>query len=532
MIWDRTNLRGIPRRGWVRGATPIHVLDDLARGLGFGWFGVKRDDRIDELYGGTKVRKLDYLLAAEPWRDAKAWASLGAIGSGQLVASTAAALCLDRELHAHLFWEPASEYVRNNLAYTASHAERLEFSADRIRAALWCPTLVRGGVVEGAVVIPPGATHRVALLGIVRAGLELAEQVRAGELPEPDAVYLPLGSCGTAAGLAVGLALGGLDTTVCAIAVERPFATKKRTERLVGEVVSELSRTHRIPHGFRPVPIEVDTGFIGAGYGHPTLAGLAAIELMKSRGVALEAVYSAKAMAALVERAPRFRGRDVLFWLTPRGSTPPSRANWMSRLPNDLRRRLNPQQHLLTRRHLLAGAAAAAVVFAGIRTTGYAPHQAGEVLGVRELHVVAAAARALLPLGPGPSPLEVARNVDRYLVGMPAPIVRDIHLLLALVEQGTGLGCTPVRFTRLDIEARLAFLDRIRKLPEPIGSAYRGLRDLVLLGHYQDPATWPALGYEGPTTRTRGLHGRPAPTPSRYDDLIAQAGWLPTGVVS
>ncbi|MEJ2433914.1 MAG: hypothetical protein P8Y53_12425, partial [Pseudolabrys sp.] len=50
-------------------------------------------------------------------------------------------------------------------------------------------------------------------------GLELADQVGRGELPEPRAVFLPYGTGGTAVGLALGLQLGGLASRVVAVRV-------------------------------------------------------------------------------------------------------------------------------------------------------------------------------------------------------------------------------------------------------------------------------------------------------------------------
>lgn len=80
--------------------TPLPLL---AAELGLAWLGVKRDDQLDALSGGSKPRKLDYLLAAPPFADAPSWAAVGAIGSGNLVALTGAAAVLGRRLDAHVF---------------------------------------------------------------------------------------------------------------------------------------------------------------------------------------------------------------------------------------------------------------------------------------------------------------------------------------------------------------------------------------------------------------------------------------------
>ena len=67
--------------------------------------------------------------------------------------------------------------------------------------------------------MPPGGSSARGQLGFVSAGLELAEQVRAGELPEPAELYVAVGTGGTLAGLVAGLALAGLRTRVVGVLV-------------------------------------------------------------------------------------------------------------------------------------------------------------------------------------------------------------------------------------------------------------------------------------------------------------------------
>lgn len=58
----------------MEGASPVAEAPELAARLGLGWLGVKRDDLLSAQHGGTKVRKLDYLLASEPFASAPRWA--------------------------------------------------------------------------------------------------------------------------------------------------------------------------------------------------------------------------------------------------------------------------------------------------------------------------------------------------------------------------------------------------------------------------------------------------------------------------
>jgi D-cysteine desulfhydrase len=537
-ILSPADLDAIPRLGWVAEATPVTPLPALATGLGLEFFGVKRDDLCEPLHGGSKPRKLDYVLAAQPFVDAPVWAGVGGIGSGALVALTAAAAKLGRRLEANVFWTTVSAGVVDNLAFTASGPTEVRFYPSRVAIALRRPSLFGVGKGSGLALVAPGATSALGMVGSVRAGLELAAQIRAGELPEPERLYVAFGSGGMAAGLSVGLALGGVRTTVAAIAVvERLISTRARLRGLQREVIAVLERAGIATPTALP-EIAVDRAHLGRGYAEPTAESLAACEALAAEGIELEPVYTGKAMAALRDDARRLGLRRVLLWQTARRSPLPHAADWRARLPPALARALvDPAAfgRRIGRRRVLRTFGAVAAVGLAARVTGYPalPGWHGEVLSTWEALVVAAAAEALLP--PAATAAELASipaRVDRYLVGMPPPVRREVHALLAFVEHGTALARHVSRFTRLPVAAREAFLADLEARGGVTSQAYRGLRDLCMLALYQQPSSWAALGYDGPRQPLdydpRGPDRWPWPA---YDAMVAPAGALPRGVV-
>lgn len=530
------DLDSIPRLGWIREASPVTPLPDLAKALGLEYFGVKRDDCLDALHGGAKRRKLDYLLATPPFSEAKSWISVGGIGSGALVALSLAAKELGRRLQAHVFWTAITDGILDNLAVTASGPTSLSFHASRLTLALSRPALVLAHAVGGVPIVPPGATSPIGMIGIVRAGLELGVQIRDGVLPAPDRIYVALGSGGTAVGLAMGLALAGVATTVAATTVvERILASNARVHALERTLFDELQRWGIAPPPL-PLRIAIDRTHLGRGYAEPTTEGLDACEELGRLGIGIEPVYTGKAMAALLADARRGGFKRVLFWQTARRHDVTPDPAWRERLPKALRRRIDPGGSTLTRRRFFLVSSTVVAGAVGLRVTGYAtlPGFRGEVLALWEAHVIRAAAEALLTTAATPAQIAaIPTLVDRFLVALPAATRREVHELLALVEHGSApLAGHVSRFTGLSVEARDACLAKLEAHGGLLEQAHRGLRDLCMLGLYQQPSTWAAIGYDGPRqTLDYNPQGPDRWMWASYDALVAPKQALPRGVV-
>lgn len=522
----------LPRLGWVDRESPLTVLPSLGKRLGLESLTVKRDDLLEALLGGTKPRKLEYLLAERPFADSARWASVGAIGSGHLVATTAAATRLGRALDVHCFWEPLTAGVLDNLAFTAVGPTRLCYHSSRVRLALSHPGLFLRSASHEVPVIPPGGSLPAGVAGLVRAGLELGEAVRRHELPEPDRLYVALGTGGTAVGLAIGCGLAGLRTRVHAVAtVERVLSPKRKLGALTRAALRWLEAAGVPGAGSaRAAEIVIDRSELGGGYGEATAQSLAACELFAGEGVDLEPIYTGKAAAALLADANSHRGiGHVLFWHTARRRLARPEG-WVEKLPPMLARRLEQigrGDRFGRRKLVVGGAALAGAAAVAVRLSGYPdiPGWNGRVLSEMEAAILAAAAEAVLPAAAkGPRPMTVAANVDRFLLSFGPKARAEVHGLLGLVEHGPlPLGARLPRFTRLPVEGRAAFLDGLAARGGLLAQVYRGVRDLCFLGYYQDPESWKALGYPGPWG--------PAAVPFEvdYDGLRARPGQRPTG---
>jgi D-cysteine desulfhydrase len=326
--------------------------DALAGAAGAGGLWVKRDDLSGERYGGNKVRKLEYLLGEALATGATDVITFGAVGSNHALATAIYGAELGLKVHSMLIPQHKAPYVGRNLRASAAVGADLHLLADReaaLRAAVALRERLRSESGREPLVIPFGGTTPASTLGFVNAALELAEQIEAGELPEPDLLYVTLGSMGTAAGLVLGLRVAGLSTRVIAVQVIADDAGD--AQRLLDLVTETESVLHGTDGSF-PVSewsvndFDVAKGFVGEGYAVPTPEAAEAIALAAdAAGLALEATYTAKTLAALLAhgRAGVLAGRNVVFWNTynSRDITPLAQRGDPEHLPVGLREYLD-----------------------------------------------------------------------------------------------------------------------------------------------------------------------------------------------
>lgn len=286
---------------------------------------VKRDDLTSDLYGGNKVRKLERLLGHARARHAHRIVTVGAAGSHHVLATAIWAREQGMELEAVLVPQVKTAHVLENLRADLGAGVRLLPASTYARAAL----RIFGRICAGSFYIPIGGSNLLGTLAYVDAARELAAQVRAGDLPEPDVVVVALGSGGTAAGLAAGCALEAMRTRVVAVTVSDPaWWIAHRVRSLAESAVSYEARRLR-----RRVPelrLVVDSGYLGSGYGHETEAGARALSNGAELGLRLDGTYTAKAFAAFLDRADKGDGPNLLYWHTL-SSAPMDR--WLAEAP-------------------------------------------------------------------------------------------------------------------------------------------------------------------------------------------------------
>jgi D-cysteine desulfhydrase len=302
---------------------------------------VKRDDLSSGRYGGNKVRKLEHFLADAELSSSRTLVTLGGLGSNHALATAVHGAALGFSVELALYDQPVSPWVRVNLQGVLTAGARLHDSGSIPMAFLDSARLFRHLARTGGspYFIMVGGTSRLGCIGHVTAALELADQVARGALPTPDLIFVPLGTCGTAAGLVAGLKIAGLRSRVAAVRVADPISANRAVVRYLAQDVADF-----LNHVDPAVPrvriayddFDVITHHFGEGYGIPTAAGEQAIGWASQR-LALDVTYSAKALAASLEHCRRLRGGEtVLFWNTFNSAPVERAASWRD-LPPRLR---------------------------------------------------------------------------------------------------------------------------------------------------------------------------------------------------
>lgn len=269
---------------------------------------VKRDDSIPFGFGGNKVRKLEFVLAEAVERGADTLVTVGGVQSNHARATAAAAASLGLRCVLIVNGLPPAHASANALLDRLLGAE-IEYIASREARTGASERVMRRLRDEGRrpFFVPLGASTVVGALGYVAAIEEMLEQ---GILPD---VIIHAGSSGgTQAGLVAGVTRYRLHTRVIAVSADDPAESVEATVRGIVRGIGGLESFEG--------EIEVDDGWVGAGYGVPTNASREA-QSMAARTEALfvDHTYTAKALGALIAyvREERFTpDQTVLFWHT------------------------------------------------------------------------------------------------------------------------------------------------------------------------------------------------------------------------
>ncbi len=279
---------------------------------------IKYDNLTGSLYGGNKLRKLEYLLAIAKKKRRERVATFGAVGSNHALATALHARTCGLECTCFLSHQAKTGDVAATLNKHIECGTELVRYGGSYRTRI--DTLRRHLHGRNAWVIPMGGSSWLGNIGFVAAGLELADQLRRESLQTPDRLYVGSGTMGTAVGLAVGLAAADLGTEVHAVRVsDVSIMNRDQLDRLLNKTVYMMRRLDDAVPGdlASRTRIRVRDAFFGPGYAKGTEQTYAAIDFARdSLGLTLEPTYTGKALSALLHDWRNDGEFSALYWHT------------------------------------------------------------------------------------------------------------------------------------------------------------------------------------------------------------------------
>lgn len=276
--------------------TPLEYHAGLSKHFGVEIF-VKREDLIDNLANGNKLRKLSYVVAEALNKKATVLVTAGSLASNQCKAVAYAAAC--QQLRAHLI-------------YTGDHQRRPSIaSGNYLITSLFEPTIswfeetswaqvdtaiesifeVEKSKNEIPFSIPPGAPTYPGILGSIELGFEIANQLKdfTGRRCH---VIAPAGSGGTCRGVKIAADQSDVTWNVYGICIgENSSRLREKQEQLTEQFLRHLN--------FRENPenrLFFEDSAISGGYDNPSVEELETIQFVAGKfGILLDPNYMVKA---------------------------------------------------------------------------------------------------------------------------------------------------------------------------------------------------------------------------------------------
>lgn len=319
-------LKKIPRLSLGFYPTHLQKLETLSNETGINIFLKREDLSGSNLFGGNKMRKLEYLMADAQNKGCKYVFTFGATQSNHAMQTAAACrkcglipvlflvnlvdtdegapkanLLLDKIFDAEIHIvsvqpnENVMEAMQRTTAIAASYQKQLEDAGHK------------------CYIIPGGGASPLGSVGFYSGYIELCEQLNSLGCTA-DYLFHATGSSGTLAGLAAARAMIAPQMQLVSVAVDNPgddYAEKAAA--LANETLALLGADKTVSAG----SLCISADYYAPGYEQPNELSSAAIRrLARTEGILLDPVYSGKGFAGLldyIEKGIVGKGETVVF---------------------------------------------------------------------------------------------------------------------------------------------------------------------------------------------------------------------------
>lgn len=307
----------VHRIALARLPTPLEPASRLTEAWGGPRIWIKRDDLAGFGLSGNKVRKLEFHLGTALEAHASTIVTCGALQSNHCRATALAAARLGLECILFLRTEDGrqpSDLTGNHLLQRLAGAD-CRFITQEDWANREQLMADAAADVDGAWVIPEGASDALGMQGFVVAMTELETQLEESGVTEA-AIWHAASSGGTTAGLVRGSTEPSIDIVGSSVG-----ETSAALEAKIGALLDEADQ--RFGSMPRPAPWRITDEYVGGGYGMTTEEELALqVEASRLTGLIWDPTYTGKALVGLkaeIDAGALAPDTDVVFWHTGGG---------------------------------------------------------------------------------------------------------------------------------------------------------------------------------------------------------------------
>jgi L-cysteate sulfo-lyase len=304
-------LARLPRLPLAAAPTPLQEAPRLSAALAGPRILVKRDDLTGLMFGGNKVRQMEFVLGDSLAQAADVFICGGAgpqSNHARVGAAAARVAGLQPVVVVEPRDEPAAAVLTGNalLVRLLGADVRVAPELGRAPAGRLAELGLRRAVMERIAAeyrarghvpyVLPGSSIPLAVLGYVAASLELERQCQAQGV-RPDVVFVS-SSAATQAGLELGRRLLGAPYRIVGIG---HTPGQSEAPRWIAHLAAGAADLLGLPGAIAPGEIEHDGAYAGPGHGVLTGPAREALALLaRTEGLPLDPVYTAKAMAGLI----------------------------------------------------------------------------------------------------------------------------------------------------------------------------------------------------------------------------------------
>jgi D-cysteine desulfhydrase family pyridoxal phosphate-dependent enzyme len=290
--------------------TPLYKLDRLSEILQVELY-IKRDDFSGmSLFGGNKIRKLEYLLGDALKKGCDTVFTYGATQSNHAMQTVTACrrLGLNPIIYLNAYVQPEKDNLRSNMLLNhilgaEMHIVMGEAQENEAQTEQRCFALGREHAARleaqghRCYDIPLGGASRIGSAAYIGGYCEMQEQCETLKI-NPDYVFSATGTGGTLAGLTAGRKLLKAKAKIIAIAVsDKNLDYEAKCAFLANESLAWIESSERVG----PEDFTVDRGYFAPGYEQPNGMATEAIRLLaRTEGLLADPVYTGKALSGMI----------------------------------------------------------------------------------------------------------------------------------------------------------------------------------------------------------------------------------------